>query len=381
MKSILIVTSSDYFVRVFLLPYIKELVDKGWLVHVASAYDGEDIPYVHRHIDIPVKRTPFSLKNWEAIKILSHEIEATRYDIVHCHTPVGAFIGRLAARNARRLYGTKVIYTAHGFHFYDGAPLLSWLLYYPAERVLSKYTDAIITINREDAERVERHFSNIPKRYFLLGVGYDEGRIKPNKAHIDALRKELNITSDDFVLIYIANLIAGKNHDFLLSCMQRLVKEIPSCKLLLCGDGDMRQHIADRVEMLHLQQHVIFAGFHWSIGDYMNLANVAVSASKREGLPLSLIEEMYSGLPIVATRIRGIKDLIDDGVNGLLYDVDDKDGFCKHIISLYKNKQMRQSLREREIDDIEKYSAQQIVPQMMAIYNEMLNAQDNSQEE
>lgn len=363
MKSILIVTSSDYFVRVFLLPYIKELVDKGWLVHVASAYDGEDIPYIHRHIDIPVKRTPFSLKNWEAIKILSHEIETTQYNIVHCHTPVGAFIGRLAARNARRLYGTKVIYTAHGFHFYDGAPLLSWLLYYPAERLLSKYTDAIITINREDAERVERHFSNIRKRYFLLGVGYDEGRIKPDKSHIDVLRKELNITSDDFVLIYIANLIAGKNHDFLLSCMQRLVKEIPCCKLLLCGDGDMRQHIADRVEMLHLQQHVIFAGFHWSIGDYMNMANVAVSASKREGLPLSIIEEMYSGLPVVATRIRGIKDLIDDGVNGLLYEVDDKDGFCKHIISLYKNEQMRQSLKEREIDGIEKYSAQQIVPQ------------------
>lgn len=381
MKSILIVTSSDYFVRVFLLPYIKELVDKGWLVHVASAYDGEDIPYIHRHIDIPVKRTPFSLKNWEAIKILSHEIETTQYNIVHCHTPVGAFIGRLAARNARRLYGTKVIYTAHGFHFYDGAPLLSWLLYYPAERLLSKYTDAIITINREDAERVERHFFNIRKRYFLLGVGYDEGRIKPDKSHIDVLRKELNITSDDFVLIYIANLIAGKNHDFLLSCMQRLVKEIPCCKLLLCGDGDMRQHIADRVEMLHLQQHVIFAGFHWSIGDYMNMANVAVSASKREGLPLSIIEEMYSGLPVVATRIRGIKDLIDDGVNGLLYEVDDKDGFCKHIISLYKNEQMRQSLKEREIDGIEKYSAQQIVPQMMAIYNEMLNARDNSQEE
>lgn len=381
MKSILIVTSSDYFVRVFLLPYIKELVDKGWLVHVASAYDGEDIPYIHRHIDIPVKRTPFSLKNWEAIKILSHEIETTQYNIVHCHTPVGAFIGRLAARNARRLYGTKVIYTAHGFHFYDGAPLLSWLLYYPAERLLSKYTDAIITINREDAERVERHFSNIRKRYFLLGVGYDEGRIKPDKSHIDVLRKELNITSDDFVLIYIANLIAGKNHDFLLSCMQRLVKEIPCCKLLLCGDGDMRQYIADRVEMLHLQQHVIFAGFHWSIGDYMNMANVAVSASKREGLPLSIIEEMYSGLPVVATRIRGIKDLIDDGVNGLLYEVDDIDGFCKHIISLYKNEQMRQSLKEREIDGIEKYSAQQIVPQMMAIYNEMLNARDNSQEE
>ena len=109
MKSILIVTSSDYFVRVFLIPYIKALVDEGWLVHVASAYDGEDIPYIHQHVDIPVERTPFSLKNWKAIKMLSRQIESFRYDIVHCHTPVGAYIGRLAARRARRLSGQKVI--------------------------------------------------------------------------------------------------------------------------------------------------------------------------------------------------------------------------------------------------------------------------------
>ncbi len=378
MKSILIVTSSDYFVRVFLLPYIKKLVDRGWLVHVASAYDGEDIPYIHQHIDLPVERTPFSLKNWDAIKILSREIENRHYDIVHCHTPVGAYIGRLAARKARRCNGTKVIYTAHGFHFYDGAPLLSWLLYYPAEQFLAKYTDAIITINEEDSLRVERHFSHIAKHYSLPGVGYDEERIKPDRSHVIALRKELQLSADDFVLIYTANLITGKNHDFLLSCMQRIVKEIPRCKLLLCGDGNMKEHIADKVEELHLQQYVIFAGFKWSIGDYMALADVAVSASRREGLPLSIIEAMYSRLPVVATRIRGIKDLIEDGVNGLLYQLDDQEGFCNHIITLYNNRQLRQSLSEQAVKGIEMYSAKKIVPQMIDIYNEMLDTTDNS---
>lgn len=378
MKSILIVTSSDYFVRVFLLPYIKSLVDKGWLVHVASAYDGKDIPYIHRHIDLPVERTPFSLKNWKAIKILSHEIECQRYDIVHCHTPVGAYVGRLAARKARRRYGTKVIYTAHGFHFYDGAPWLSWLLYYPAEQFLSKYTDAIVTINKEDTLRVERHFTRVARRYSLPGVGYDEERIKPDLSHVATLRKELGILPGDFVLIYIANLIAGKNHDFLLSCMQQIVKKIPCCKLLLCGDGSMKQHIADKVAELQLQQQVIFAGFKWSIGDYMALADVAVSASRREGLPLSIIEAMYDRLPIVATRIRGIKDLIDDGVNGLLYELDDEEGFCNHIISLYNNSQLRQSLSEHAVQGIERYSAKEIVPQMLDIYNEILGTKNGA---
>lgn len=376
MKSILIVTSSDYFVRVFLIPYIKALVDEGWLVHVASAYDGEDIPYIHQHIDIPVERTPFSLKNWKAIKMLSRQIECSRYDIVHCHTPVGAYIGRLAARRARRLYGTKVIYTAHGFHFYDGAPLLSWLLYYPAEQFLSRYTDAIVTINKEDSLRVERRFTRIAKRYYLPGVGYDEERIKPDLSHISVLREELGLHPDDFVLIYTANLIAGKNHCFLLSCLQQIVKEIPRCKLLLCGEGSMREIIANKVEELHLQQHVVFAGFTWSIGDYMMLADVAVSASRREGLPLSIIEAMSSRLPVVATRIRGIEDLIENNVNGLLYTLDDKEQFCKHIISLYKNPQKRQSLSQRAAEGIERYSAKEIVPQMIGIYHEILGTQE-----
>lgn len=378
MRKILIVASSDYFVRIFLLPHLRELQKRGWQVDVASAYDGENLPYINKHIDIPIQRTPFSMKNVQAIRLLAGVIEEERYDVVHCHTPIGAYVGRLAARKARRLYGTKVIYTAHGFHFYKGSSLLSWLLYYPAEKILAPYTDAIITINHEDYERVQKQFTVIPRRYFMNGIGLDVSRIQNDPQRVALLRKELGIAEGDFVMIYVANLIPGKNHRFLLSCMPQIVKEIPCCKLLLCGSGNLQQWLEREIAGMHLQDHVILTGFKRNIGNYYALADMALSTSKREGLPVNVLESLYYRLPMVLSRISGHVDLVTDGYNGLLYTPGNRRQFIEEVIALYRMPHWRESLAKHAAYELEKYMAPQVVAEMMDIYDSLTAKPDRT---
>lgn len=371
MKKILIVTSTYYFIRAFLIPHIKHLVESGYIVHVASAPDGTVVPYAHKQIDIPVERTPFHGNNLKAIGLLSDLIAAEKYHLLYCHTPMGAYVSRMAVRKARATRNIQVVYMAHGFHFYKGAPLANWLLFYPAEKYLARYTDAIITINREDKITAERRLSCIGRQYNLPGIGYDRQHIG-DLASIDKAeaRRLLGLREDDFVLLYIAWFCKRKNHEFLISALPDLLREIPQCKMLFLGDGALMERCRRYADRLGVGQSTLFLGYQSPIGTYLKAADVGISSSVWEGLPLNIIEEMYAAMPIVASRVRGHVDLIVPEYNGFLFDLNDRCAFVRHIVSLQRNPELRAVMGRNAKNGIEKYSVENVLPLMQSVYDE-----------
>lgn len=300
----------------FHIPYLKWFKERGWETWVAAKNDYPDgkceIPYCDRFVDIDFARSPCSRQTLIAYRQLRDMFATERFDIVHAHTPVGGVLTRLAARDGRKA-GTKIIYTAHGFHFYRGAPLVNWLLWYPIERAMSHFTDVLVTINREDYERAKR-FSSCRVEY-APGVGVDLSRFVAVEPRRDK-REELGIEDDDFAVLAIGDLNANKNHRVLIEAMAMLPANV---RLFIAGDGPLRNELEALAERLGVAGHVNLLGFRSDIDELLKACDVFCLPSKREGLPVSLIEAMASGLPVIASAIRGISpDLIEDGRSGYL---------------------------------------------------------------
>ena len=307
-KKVLFVATVDSHIELFHLPYLKMFKDKGYEVHVATNTD-KKIQYCDKKHKISIERNPFKFKNLKAIRELKKIVNAEKFDIIHCHTPMGGVVARLAAKKARK-NGTRMIYTAHGFHFYTGAPLKNWLLFYPVEKYLAKYTDTLITINTEDFERAKRKFGKRCKDIkYVPGVGVDEKKFskKLTKAQKHELRKSLGLKDDDFVMICVGRLDTNKNQGFLIDVTRELLKENKKYHLLLAGVDENSGRYQIQAE--DIKEHVHFLGMRKDIVELLNISDVALSASKREGLPVNLIEAAIVGVPIVATNCRGNHDV------------------------------------------------------------------------
>lgn len=332
MKKVLFVaTVVQLHIARFHIPYLKWFHEQGWQVDVAAKNDYEHpeecvIPYCDHFYDIPFARSPFDSSNLQALRALKQRLDETHYDIIHCHTPMGAVIARLAAKKSRRL-GTKVIYTAHGFHFYHGAPVKNWLLYYPVERFLARWTDVIITMNQED-EQAARKFP-CPRIEYVPGVGIDLKKFARHRPR-DMVRAALGIAPDTTFILSVGELIARKNYDVAIDALSALDTRIKFC-FCIAGIGDkepeLRQHIADK----GLAAKIKLLGFRSDIPDLLHAADLFFFPSLQEGLPVAVMEAMACGLPIVCSRIRGNTDLIDEGLGGYLVEATDTAGFTQAL--------------------------------------------------
>ena len=262
MDKVLFVATVTSHINAFHIPYLKWFKEQGYEVHVASK-GNQKIEYCDKHFDIPFERFPIKKNNLKAYKELKKIINENNYKIIHCHTPVGGVLARLAARKARK-NGTRVIYTAHGFHFYKGAPLLNWIIYYPIEKFLSRYTDCLITINEEDYELAKNKF-RASKVEMVNGVGVDENKfqIPMTLQEKHNLRQQLGLRDDEFVLIYVAELNKNKNQKMLIETMKHINED--KIKLLLVGKGDLQQYYDDEVRKQNLENKIIFAGYRTDI--------------------------------------------------------------------------------------------------------------------
>ena len=208
MKKVLYVATVDIHIKTFHLPYLKMLHDMGYEVHVATN-GKEEFPDCDKKHTICIERSPYKLKNIKAIKQLKKIIDKEKFDIIHCHTPMGSVVTRLAAKKSRKKHNTKVLYTAHGFHFYKGAPLLNWILFYPIEKYLSKYTDTLITINQEDYNLAKNKFSKRCNNIeYVPGVGIDTEKfnIKLTEKEKNQFKKNIGIKKEDFILTCVARM-------------------------------------------------------------------------------------------------------------------------------------------------------------------------------
>ena len=336
MKKVLFTATVDSHILHFHLPYLKMFKEKGYEVHVASNTD-DTIPFCDIKHKVCFERSPFKKNNLKAIKQMEKILLDNNFDIVHTHTPMGSVVTRLAYKKVRNKVNTRMIYTAHGFHFYKGAPLLNWVLFYPVEKYLSKYTDTLITINKEDYELAKKKFKKCRSVEYVPGVGIDEDKFNftMTKSEKLELRKSLGLKENDFVLIYPARLDKNKNQGILIESMAELIKKHKDIHLLLPGEDELNGYYQKMAKEKNVDKNVHFLGYRNDIPRLLKISNVAVSTSKREGLPINIIEAMYVGLPVIATNCRGNRDLIKDGKNGYLVRVDDFASFLSKILLLY----------------------------------------------
>jgi len=367
MEKILFTATVDSHILNFHIPYLKWFKEQGYEVHVASRGNA-DIPYVDKKYDLPFERSPFRFSNIKTYFLLKEVIDKNNYDLIHCHTPMGSVLTRLAAKNARKK-GTKVLYTAHGFHFFKGAPIKNWLLYYPVEKWLSRYTDCLITINDEDYECAIKKNFKAGSIKIINGVGIDLDKFTPHTPEEKkVLRKKNGYSDEDFILIYVAELNLNKHQDLIIDVIAVLKNKIPNIKLLLVGKGDMQSKYKGQANRLNIEKHVDFLGYRKDVPLLMKIADVAVSASRREGLPVNVMEAMATGLPLVVTNCRGNRDLVKNNINGYVVGIDDKERFVEAILSLYESHELRKKFSDNSLKLVKKYSLNTILNDMEQIY-------------
>ena len=372
-KVLFVATVVRLHINMFHKPFIKWFHDQGWQVDVAANNDYEDkddcvIPFCDHHYVMPFERSPFKKGNFEAYKQLKSLLDQEHYDIIHCHTPMGAVIARLAAGSARNT-GTKVIYTAHGFHFFNGAPLVSWLVYYPVERILARKTDLLLTMNQEDYRRAKTFRA---KRVELVnGVGLDLSHFSVAEPEEKlAVRRELGLGEGDTFSISVAQLIKRKNHTVLIDAVHKL--HDPSFHLFILGDGVQEQELRDKIQTLGLGNQIHLLGFRNDVYRLCRAADLFLFASLQEGLPVAVMEAMACGLPIIASNIRGNTDLIDTGEGGWLVDPTDADGFAAAIKDARAQQERWPQITAFNLAKVQKYGIPAVVEQMAGIYREMM---------
>lgn len=325
MKKALILASVASMIEQFNMGNIKVLQELKYEVHVATNFiDSGTITRERaeelknklkdlnvKYYQIDFDRNVLSTKNIQAYKQVKQLIKENKYNIIHIHSPIGGVCGRLAARKERK-NGTKVIYTAHGFHFFKGAPAKNWLIYYPVEKWLSKYTDCLITINEEDYNLAKKKFKAKNVEY-VPGIGVDENKFnfEMSREERNELRKSLDINEEDFVIIYVAELSKRKNQQMLIKAISLLEPSVlEKVKVLLPGKDSMNGKYQELAKNLNVDKNIQFLGYRTDIPKLMKISDLAVSTSRQEGLPVNLMEAMFCNLPIIATDCRGNRDLV-----------------------------------------------------------------------
>ncbi len=339
MKILYVATVASHICQ-FHLPYLEMLQKNGAEVHVAAKdnlaeKNGLQLKFTDKHFDIPFERSPTGKHNIEAYTQLKNIISENNYDIIVCNTPMGGILTRLAARKARKK-GTRVIYIAHGFHFYKGAPKKYWLTFYPIEKFFSRYCDTLITINKEDYNCAKKHFkTNV---HHIHGIGVDPERFHPvDEATKQHFRENLNLTTEEFVILCTGELNANKNQAQLISAAALLKDKLPNLKVLLSGNGPNEANLLKQIHELNLQNNVKLLGYRTDLEKIVPAVDLIVSCSKREGLGLNIIEGMLCEKPIVATFNRGHTELIKENQNGYLVNIDDYNALSKKIFDIAIN--------------------------------------------
>lgn len=383
MKKVLMLASVASMIDKFNMDNIRILQDMGYDVEVAANFDFGSITSQERVdtfkkelIDNGIKvhnilipRKVFNIKGiinaYKQVKKLCEN----DYCLVHCHSPIGGVLARLAFRKERKK-NTKVVYTAHGFHFFKGASLLNWLIYFPIEWISSFITDILITINKEDYDFSLSHM-HAEKVCYVPGIGVDIDRFS-SKAIQDKTekRKEIGIPKESVMLLSVGEISERKNHEVIVRALSKIkTKNVHYC---LVGFGAKKEFLEKLAEDLGISNQIHFLGYRDDIPQLCAAADIFCFPSLQEGLPVALMEAMSVGLPVVCSKIRGNTDLITDGEGGFLYNHHDVDGFASGIDALCSDDVLRQRMSKSNLDNIEKFGIKNVNKEMRKLYEEVL---------
>lgn len=313
---------------------------------------------ISHHIDF--LRSPFSFKSFDIYKQTRELIKSGNFDIIHCHTPIVSAFTRIAA--SRLKVKAKIIYTAHGFHFYKGCPLFNWITYYPIEKFLAPKTDLLITMNKEDYERARNHLKT-PEVEFIDGVGINAEVIYETPNDRDGIREMLGIPKDQLIMISVGEVNQNKNHKAAIEALS--LCKTKNIHYVIAGVGKcVDEHLAF-ARLCNVEDKVHFLGFRKDVYKILKASDIFVFPSYREGLSVALTEAMACKLPVVASRIRGNIDLIDENLGGFLSKPSDVKSIAKHIDTLAENSELRYTMGLYNYEKSKKYDKDILVQKLM----------------
>jgi glycosyltransferase involved in cell wall biosynthesis len=369
MRKVLLLTTVSGFVPQFEMGNVRILQQLGYEVHYAANFNmpvyGHDNSRLNNtniqchHVNI--NKSPYKLiTNMKAYKKIVDIIKSEKIDLIHCHTPVGGALGRLAAKACN----VDVIYTAHGFHFYKGGPWINWLIYYPIERILAGFTNILITINEEDYKRA-KDFRKC-KVAKISGVGLQSKEFLDQKINRAEKCTQLGIDESKFILSTIGEINKNKNHQVVLRAISELKDN--NIVYLICGNGNNLKNLKELAVKLDIVDQVKFLGYRNDVKEILSISDCFLFPSKREGLGMAALEAMASGLPLLAADSRGTKEYTIHSKTGFVYQANDYKGFAKGIKLLQNNANLREKMSGFNRKAVLKFDIENITPQMEKIY-------------
>lgn len=377
MKKVLMLASVASMIDQFNMQNISILKEKGYEVHVAANFkqgstsSNERIEQFKKelnYLNIPFYQIDFSRnvknisQNIKAFNQIKKLMKNNKYEFVHCHSPIGGVCGRLAAK----LTKTKVIYTAHGFHFYKGSSKVNWMIYYPIEKCLSYITDVLITINNDDYNLAKQKMK-AKKIEYVPGVGVDVDKFKNLQVDKISKRKEIGVPDDAIMLFSVGELNKNKNHEVIIKSLAELNNS--NVHYCIAGQGELDKYLIQLSEELNVSSKVHLLGFRSDVAELYKCADIFCFLSYREGLSVSLMEVMAAGLPVICSKIRGNVDLIQGENGGYLCKPSEVSEFVKFIEILVENKELRKSFGNYNMKYIGKFNVEIVNERMKFIYD------------
>lgn len=377
MKRILL-TCTDLMTIQFMVPHIRYLAENGFSVDLACSVVGNRLEDVKNAVGNVAKihtlrlvRSPFSPVNLKGYGDLKKILAENEYDIIWTNEPVMGVMTRLAARKVRKK-GTKVLYMAHGFHFFKGAPLLSWLMWAPTEIIMSHFNDILVTINWEDYSWAKKHtHTAVIKHIDGIGVDFSE---REGVISREEKRTQLGIAPDDILVLSVGELQKRKNHQVIIEAIAKLKND--KIKYIICGQGVLENHLKALVTKNNLQNQVFFLGYRQDIPEIMGACDIFAHPSVREGLGLASLEAMASGLPLITSNVQGVPDYVKNGVTGYMCAPKDIEAFARNMNTLVNDKNLRKKIGTNNIDFVQKYRVEVIEPVIKSILDESLSAKE-----
>lgn len=375
MRKALILTTTSGFLSQFELNNVRLLQEKGYQVHYATnfgvpIYEVKDKTLVNMGIvlhHISIEKSPFRIKkNIWAYRELKRIIDREKIDVVHCHNPVGGLLGRLAAHMSKRK--PFVIYTAHGFHFFDGAPKKNWMFYYPVEKYLARLTDIIITINHEDYDRAGTFkYKKNGHAAIIPGVGVDTTRYIPRQNHEQA------IDQGSFHILSAGELNENKNHRVVIDAIASL--NLQNIQYSICGEGPLREKLQAYIDHQGLSGRVHLLGYCYDMPQMLKTADLFIFPSYREGMGMAALEAMASGVPVIAADNRGTREYMQDGINGIVCDPSKPQEFARAIMQMYKDRELREAYARNALQTIGRFTLEKNAQEMRRIYDALPEAE------
>lgn len=382
MERVLILASVASMIDYFNMPNIELLQGMGYLVDVACNFEErstcsdekiEELKHTLRKMSVRCYQIDFErsitniTKNIKAFCQVEHLLKKNAYKFIHCHSPIGGAVGRVAGR----LQGTKVIYTAHGFHFYKGAPKKNWLIYYPIEKCLSYLTDILITINKEDYALAGKKFG-MKKLEYIPSVGVDVNKFSNCKVSKEEKRKELAIPNDKFVLLSVGELSGRKNHQVVIDALGKI--NDPSIYYVIAGKGKLCNAYLKTAKEKGVENQLLLLGSRIDVNELCAAADVFVHPSVREGLGMAPLEGMAAGLPLISSYVGGIKDYTKNGVTGCcLTNPMDINAMSAAILKMQKDEDFRRRCAEKNKKIADRFSIEKSKEVTERIYRSIIS--------